>query len=241
MHGSRPIIGITFSARVRDDRATRQAADAYRVALETHGAAVMELLPGDETPEVGVLDGLLLAGGVDVDPSLYNETPHAKLGRVERARDDLELALTREAAARGVPILGLCRGAQVLGVAFGGKLHQDLPSDLGTTAHAAEGEAGARHRVRLAEGSRLREILEADEVEVNSFHHQAISQDGQGLRAVAWAEDGVIEAVEGGSGGFLLGVQWHPERMTESESARRLFAAFVAAARAYSETQGTRG
>ena len=241
MHGSRPIIGITFSARVRDDEATRRAADAYRVALETHGAEVTELLPGGGLPTVERLDGLLLTGGVDVDPSLYGERPHAKLGRVERARDDLELALTREAAARGVPILGLCRGVQVLGVAFGGKVYQDLPSDLGTSAHAAEGDAGARHRVRLAAGSRLREIIGQDEVEVNSFHHQAISVVASGLRAVAWAEDGVIEAVEGESGGFLLGVQWHPERMTESEPARRLFAAFVAAAGAYAEMKGTRG
>ncbi len=199
------------------------------------------MLPGDETPEVARLDGLLLAGGVDVDPSLYGEPPHARLGRVERDRDDLELALTREAAARGVPILGVCRGAQVLGVAFGGKLHQDLPSDLGTRVHAAEGDAAARHRVRLAAGSRLRGILETDEVEVNSFHHQAISVVASGLRAVAWSEEGVIEGVESEPGGFLIGVQWHPEQMSESEPARRLFAAFVKAAETYAATKGTRG
>jgi putative glutamine amidotransferase len=241
MHGSRPIIGVTFSARVSNDEATRRAASAYLGALEEHGAEVVEMLPDGEAPAVEGLDGLLLAGGVDVDPSLYGDPPHSRLGRVERDRDDLELAAAREATARGVPILGICRGAQVLGVAFGGRLYQDLPSDLGTTAHAAEGDAGARHWVRLAAGSQLKRILGADKVEVNSFHHQAISQVGEGWRAVAWAEGGAIEAVEGESGGFLIGVQWHPERMVEDKSSRRLFAAFVQAAQDYAATKGTRG
>jgi putative glutamine amidotransferase len=175
---------------------------------------------------------------VDVDPSRYGEARHPKLGKVERDRDDLELELTRRATALGMPVLGICRGAQVIGVAFGGKLHQDLVSCVGSAAHEAEGERGARHTVRLATGSRLQEVLGVEQVEVNSFHHQANSVLGAGLRAVAWAEDGVIEGVEGEAGGFLLGVQWHPERSMESEATRRLFTALVAAARAYARGKG---
>lgn len=197
-----------------------------------HGTEVAEFVAGEGRPDVAGLGGLLLAGGGDVDPRWYGEVPHPKLRAVDRQRDEMELGLTRAAMAAGRPVLGICRGAQVLGVVFGGKLCQDLPSEAGTTAHAAEGRAGTRHRVRVASGSRLHWIVGADEVEVNSFHHQANAGLGDGLRAVAWAEDGVIEGVEGDSDGFLLGVQWHPERMIASEVTRRLFATFVEAARA---------
>jgi len=241
MRDFRPIIGVTLSAQVRMDTASRQAAEAYCQALTAQGADTVELVPGEMPPRVEVLDGLLLAGGVDVGPDHYGEAGHTRLGRVDPMRDAMELPLTRQAAAQGLPVLGICRGAQVIAVASGGKLHQDLPSDLGTSAHAVEGEVGARHRVRVAAGSRLGAILGVDALEVNSFHHQAISAVGPGLQAVAWSEDDVVEAVESESAVFLIGVQWHPERMLESESARRLFAVFAEAARDYAKGKGTRG
>jgi gamma-glutamyl-gamma-aminobutyrate hydrolase PuuD len=241
MHNSRPIIAITFSAGVRRNAAARQAAEAYCQAVAAHGAEVMEVVAGEAPPDLGGLEGLLLAGGVDVEPGRYGEAPHPKLGQVEGERDELELGLTRRAMARGIPLLGICRGSQVLGVAFGGKLRQDLPSELGTEAHKARGEVEAWHSVRVAPGSRLHAILQMDSLEVNSFHHQANGAIGAGLRAVAWAEDGVIEAVEGEADGFVLGVEWHPERMAECAANGRLFAAFVESAGEYARARRRRG
>lgn len=235
----RPVIAITFSARVRSDPKLRRLADAYREALGE--AEVREVAAGESTPDLAEIAGLLLAGGVDIDPSRYGEAPHPQLGEVDRERDELELALTREAVASGLPVLGICRGSQVLGVAFGGKLRQDLPSELGAQTHRAEGQEEAWHRVWVQPGSRLHTILQLDSLEVNSFHHQANGTVGPGLQAVAWADDGVIEAVEGTGEGFVLGVEWHPERMTECAANRRLFAAFVASAREYAKAQGRRG
>jgi putative glutamine amidotransferase len=237
MRDSKPVIAITFSASVRSKAAARQAADAYLQALEA--AEALEVVAGEGTPDLAGVDGLLLAGGVDVDPGRYGEAPHPKLGEVERERDELELGLTRRALALGLPLLGICRGSQVLGVAFGGKLRQDLPSELGAETHRTQGKGEAWHRVAVAPGSRLQAILQMDSLEVNSFHHQANGVTGPGLRAVAWAEDGVIEGVEGGADGFVLGVEWHPERMTDCAANGRLFAAFVESARVYA--RGRRG
>lgn len=232
MRDAKPTIGLTLPASVRTQERARQVADAYRAALEAHGAEVVELVAGEASADLTGLHGLLLTGGIaDIDPASYGEPRHPKTVEPEPARDELEFTLVQEATKRGMPVLGICRGAQVLGVAFGAKLVQHLP-DVTALAHTAEGEQGARHRVRFAEGSRLREIVGQEELEVNSFHHQAVL--GGGLRAVAWAEDGTVEAAEGASG-FMIGVQWHPERDLGTEASARLFAAFVGAARTWGE------
>jgi len=234
MHDPRPIIGITFSDRIHREEKARHLAQAYLRAVEAAGGEARPLTPSEPPAAPADLHGLLLAGGVDVDPREYGEARHPKLGEVEADRDRMELELARGAAAAGVPIFGICRGIQVIGVAFGGKLHQDLPSVVPEAGQHQEPEGKRlRHRVRAAAGSRLREILGEEEVEVNTYHHQAISVPGDGLRVVAVAEDGVIEAVEGTGSGFLLGVQWHPERMRSDPRRERLFAAFVAAAAEY--------
>lgn len=181
-------------------------------------------------------DGLLLIGGDDVDPSLYGAEPHPALGAVDLARDRFELALLRVAMARDLPTLGVCRGVQVMNVALGGTLWQDLPSEFsGALAHA--GAYDASHDVDVVPGSRLAAILGIGSsgaggarVAVNSHHHQALRRVAPTLAVTARSPDGVVEASELPSQRFFVGVQWHPERLPDAEATRRLFAAFVAEA-----------
>lgn len=182
------------------------------------------------------LDGLLLAGGVDVAPAEYGEFPHPNLGRVDALRDTTELTLARWALAADLPILGICRGIQMLNVAAGGSLYQDVPAQLPNAGRHAYKPSESpwevpTHHVRVAETSRLAHELGAHSMMVNSFHHQAVKQPATGLIPVAWADDGVVEGLEGPHQRFVIGVQWHPEGMFLTDPiARRLFAAFVAAA-----------
>jgi len=182
------------------------------------------------------LDGLMLPGGVDVDPHWYEEDPQPGLGRVEPERDMVELALARQALATGVPLLGICRGAQVLAVAAGGRLYQDLARQLPRALkHVQQAPRWhPTHSVSIAPGSMLGELLGVNSLRVNSFHHQAIRVIPGGFAASAWAPDGVIEAIERQGGDhFVLGVQWHPETMWERHAAAlRLFEGLVRAARA---------
>lgn len=164
-------------------------------------------------------DGLLLAGGVDIDPYRFGAAPDPDLGLVDRARDAFELALYRAFRDMGKPVLGICRGIQLVNVAHGGSLHQHLGSVAGTEQHRQKDTTGAPlQRVTLAEGSRLAEAFDSLDLRVNSFHHQAVDHVGDGLRVTARADDGIVEAVEVEDravgrtpGGFVVAVQWHPE------------------------------
>jgi len=213
----RPVIGITFMS---ESRARPEKEAFYLDGLRAAGGEPLPLRPGAE--EEGVpellrrLDGLLLAGGDDVAPELYGEEPHPKLATVDGPRDRLELLLVRAAAAEDRPVLGICRGIQVMNVALGGSLVQDIADQVpGAVDHVQ----GARHAVRVERGSRLYEILGAETLEVTSFHHQAVKRPAAGLRVTARSPDGVIEAVERSGARFLLGVQWHPERLPAGEPA----------------------
>ena len=180
------------------------------------------------------VDGLCIPGGPDIHPSLYGHDAHAMLGPTEPELDAFELALVTEALERGMPLLGICRGAQMINVAMGGTLHQHLPACVdGALAHRQDVDlARSTHPVRVADGSRLAAVVGRDLAEVNSLHHQAVERLGEGLEAVAWAPDGVVEAIEGSGDAFLLGVQWHAEGLVERPGERRLLAAFVASAMA---------
>lgn len=172
------------------------------------------------------LDGLMLIGGGDVDPVLYGAVPHAETGRICPDRDTAELALLRGALSLGLPVLGICRGLQLLNVALGGTLHQHVPDLVGHGGHAGAAGGFARHSVRLRPDGGLAEALGRTALDVPSYHHQAIDRPGAGLRPVAWSDDGLIEAAELAGHPFAVGVQWHPE----ADEDDALFAAFVAAA-----------
>jgi putative glutamine amidotransferase len=162
------------------------------------------------------VDALVLTGGEDMDPAWYQAEPHPKANPPSRERDLFELALFAAARQRELPILGICRGIQVVNVALGGTLWQDLPSERpGPVDHNPEAARSQRtHRVRLQPGSVAASALGGTEVNVNSFHHQAVRELAPKLVATGWSEDGLIEAVEAAPGQpWLLAVQWHPEEM----------------------------
>ena len=188
------------------------------------------------------IDGLLLPGGADVDPAHYGAAPHPAVEDIDQDRDRVELLLCRRAIAEGLPLLGVCRGLQLMNVAMGGTLVQHIPDELPDSElhHDSSVRSGfsrdhLAHAVSVAEGSALAELLEARSVLVNSSHHQAIDQLAPALRASATAADGVIEGVEGPPGGaFCIGVQWHPEAFGQDNPVtRRLFSAFIDAARVH--------
>ena len=161
------------------------------------------------------LDGLVLSGGGDLDPALYGAEPHAEAGAPNPARDSAELELCKAALASGLPVLGICRGLQVINVALGGTLHQHLPDLVGNDSHSPEEAGYGSHKVSVASGSRLAAILGRSEAAVPTHHHQAIDRLGAGLVATAWTDDGMIEAIEWQPGSttapFMVAVQWHPE------------------------------
>jgi len=207
---------------------------AYPRAVARAGGVPLIFPPVDGATDAATLldavDGLLLSGGADIDPVHYRAAPHPALGPVEPERDRLEFALLREAQARKLPVLAICRGLQLANVALGGTLWQDLPSEVGV--HPQSGARTDRvHPIRVREGSRLGEVLPAQRIHVNSFHHQAIRDLAPGLAAVARADDGVIEGIEAVGDWWLLGVQWHPEEFWAETDApdQRLFEALVAA------------
>jgi putative glutamine amidotransferase len=212
---TKPVIGVTLGDGDRPGFHSMRR--DYVRSVEQAGAVPVVLppvAPEDVPALLDRLDGVLLSGGVDVDPLLYGQAPHAKLGKVNRKRDDFELALTRAALDRDRPILAICRGHQVLNVATGGTLVQDIPSQIdGAMEHSASGPRWKRaHAVDLLGPSLLRGILGQDTLAVNSFHHQAADRIGEGLVVTARSpEDGVVEALEMPSRRFVVAVQWHPE------------------------------
>lgn len=213
----------------------------YLDSLEAAGVRVRVLDPDRDDPEevCRAVDGLLLPGGHDVDPAIYGEPPHATYEAAPVGRDAFELALARLAVHADVPLLAICRGLQVLNVALGGSLVQDIPSHVASTVSHGGPVTPARpkdhlaHTIVLSPTSRLAEIVRADGgiCEVNSRHHQAIQAIGGGLLVSAVAPDGVVEAVEVPGLRFCLGVQWHPENFSRTRRFQTLFDAFATAAR----------
>lgn len=229
----KPRIGITVSLTIHDDRAVEALERAYVDAVLRAGGIPLVLPacdPADVEAVAAGLDGILLSGGGDVDPAWYGGVPTPELKGVEPGRDAWELALVAHAVEVGLPVLGTCRGAQVLNVALGGSLIAHLPTV--TTAEHCQKDRWAEpvHDVSVQQASTLRAVVGADVLGVNSLHHQAVDRVGTGLRAVAWAGDGVIEAVEGIGTAPLLGVQWHPELLPALDGHPALFSWLVAEA-----------
>ncbi len=230
----RPIIGITGeleAARWRNwIREAVVSPVSYTRAVERAGGTpvVLPPVPASSVPSlIAALDGLLVAGGRDVDPSLYDEAPHDQTDLPDHRRDRFELIMIRAAIDADLPFLAICRGMQVLNVARGGTLIQHLADRLGNDSHKPDPVKLTTHDVQISPGSKLAGVLGGSAL-VPSMHHQAINRLGTGLTTVAWTEDQVIEAVELTGHRFGIGVQWHPE---EGDDAR-IFEALVTAAKA---------
>ena len=237
----RPLIGITTSelrpgtlrTLLREGLAPHDElmlGTTYPKALDAAGAIPVVLAPVDlrAVPElVARLDGICLAGGPDLDPTLYGAVArHPELGATNAEHDAFELAVARAADVAGLPMLGICRGAQALNVARGGTLHQHVDGH-----RQVESAAAPTQRVAVAPDSLLAAVTGAgDTLAINSFHHQAVDILGAGLRVVARAADGTVEAIEDPARPFVLGVQWHAETLTERPEHGALFAALVGAA-----------
>jgi putative glutamine amidotransferase len=237
---TRPFIGITTWRRFIDtDLGTGRPAHSlgteYAAPIEAAGGAVVLLPPTAGVDEVlDRLDGLVLSGGEDVHPSLYGAEPQD--GKTyDSARDGYEIALALGARERGLPVLAICRGLQVSTVAFGGSLIVDIPAtEHHHPVRGADEQLSARHPVAFAEDSRLAALYGTTARIVNTIHHQSVDVPAPGLHPVAWAPDGIVEAVEADGDWPFWAVQWHPEKMIDPEEAaeeRPLFAAFVEAAR----------
>jgi putative glutamine amidotransferase len=229
----KPIIGVTRCSRLDD----------YISSVEQAGARA-RVLEVSESPRklLTEVEGILLTGGGDIDPVLYGEDRHPTVEDAEPGRDEFEIDLARRAVAADVPLLAICRGVQVLNVAAGGTLVQDIPSATGSgVPHSvASPKDAVAHPVSVTPGSRLARALGASvdaarTCRVNSRHHQSIARVGAGLVTSATSPDGVVEAIESESAVFCLGVQWHPENFWRTGEFSPLFEAFVAAARRRSE------
>ena len=208
------LIGLS----VNHKEGTSRIADAYvNAVLKAGGTPVLIPLITDEKvleEIVSRIDGLVLSGGGDMDSSLYSEEKHSSVESYDLERDRYDMALVKQAAERQLPILGICRGSQVINVTFGGSLIQDIPSQIpeSTVNHnQEEAREVATHSVTVNPELQLYQIVHAERIMVNSFHHQAIKDIAPGFEAVAWADDGVIEAIESTEEKAILGIQWHPE------------------------------
>jgi putative glutamine amidotransferase len=230
----RPRIGITTYHRTGEDRLAFSLPAAYVDAVRLAGGVPLLLPPGEERPEelLAAVDGIVFGGGGDLDPSLFDGERHHTNYSMCVERDAFELGLMRAALERRVPTLGICRGMQVLNVVLGGDLHAHLPDVVGEEiAHRVDRSAHTHHPVRVEAGSRLAGVLGETQVVVASWHHQGVRRLGAGLRPVAWAGDGTVEALELERAPQVQAVQWHPELQAETGSPQlRLFRELVARA-----------
>lgn len=224
------LIGISAYARSGQPQSF-SLPSGYVDAVRRAGAVPVVLPPGEPEPArlLETLSGLIVSGGGDINPSAYGGRQHETVYSVCEERDAFEFALTRAALAdTRVPLLCICRGLQVLNVVCGGTLHVHLPEHYGErVAHRLPPRNTSMHPVRIDPDSRLAHILGRTDAEVRSWHHQAVDVLGDGLRPVAWAEDGVIEAVEHVEHPWCIGVQWHPEMQLDDAAQQRLFRALV--------------
>lgn len=232
-----PLIGVT---------ATNQKwAANYVQAINSVGASpevLIDITPQEAIEKLGKLDGLLITGGVDVDPQLYGETPHPNTQPANKVRDAFEVAIIREAVKRDMPLLGICRGMQIMNVALGGKLIQDMAGHKGI-----DGREEVFHEIFISPGSKLALMIGQGHGGfplVNSIHHQGLdnARVAKGLRAVAFSpKDGIVEALESTSNTFVMGVQWHPERFDHMPPMNAKFKNLFGALAHYAENTRPQG
>ncbi len=234
----RPLIGIPCAGNLRSRTNYRRFAigKSYCHAIELAGGApvLIPLLEDEQALQAvyAQLDGLLLAGGGDIEPRHFSQKPLTRLGGVDRSRDRVELLLTRRAFEDDLPILAICRGVQMLAVALGGTLIQDIPAQIPGALRHDYHHGHARnylgHEIAVERGTRLADILATETTGVNSLHHQSVQSTPPAIRVAARAPDGVIEAIEAPGRRFALGVQWHPEELRDDDPRMaRLFTTLV--------------
>jgi len=211
----------------------------YLESVRRAGGEPIEVVVGDESPEqiLSRVDGLMLTGGGDVDPTLYGEKPHDTFEAAETGRDQFEIALAKAAIKQGIPLLAICRGMQVLNVAMGGTLYQDIPSQVTGALHHSvpQPRAASAHEVWISKGSVLSALLkdhmeDGETCHVNSRHHQSVKEVASGFEVTATSPDGVIEAMEKPGASYCVAVQWHPENFWRTGEFRELFEGLVQAA-----------
>jgi len=229
-----PIILVTTGISSQEGKTSLcQCGNTYLKALVDSGAypVILAPIPDKETIKrlLNGVDGLLVTGGGDIDPELYGESRHPKCGMPNSDRDETEISAVQIAVEMGLPVFGICRGHQVLNVALGGTLIQDIPSLVPNhVTHTEEGNRRPLHCVDLVDETMLKDIECETSIMVNSIHHQAVKQLGKGLKVSARSEDGVIEAIESTDGKPIMSVQWHPEENTdEYPQFKKLFEWFV--------------
>lgn len=237
----KPWIGITCTRmQTSGQRGGSFVTDAY-VSAVRHAGGIPILLPIVDEEELNRawfdrIDGLLLSGGEDIDPRFFNEDPHPQLGQIVPERDRQEIWLSRWAISEDKPLLAICRGIQILNVALGGGMVQDIGSQVvQPIQHSQKAPfSHASHNIEIESGTKMENIAGGMATYVNSFHHQSVGEVAPGFVVSAWAGDGVTEAIESVDHPFAVGVQWHPEFLVQTEEhAKRLFKAFIESARKF--------
>jgi putative glutamine amidotransferase len=242
----KPLIGIGADVK-QSGSGGREQAFGYMNYIDAvlRGGAIPVIIPPQPQNVddlLASLDGVLLAGGRDCDPALYGEQPHPTVEPMDTRRQGNDLALAKAARERGIPTLGVCLGLQVMSVAAGGTLIQDISEETGTSVvHESEPGDRARHEIRVEKGTALDAILKETALVVNSSHHQAVRSPGEGLRVSAWALDGIVEGIEDPAHPFYIGVQWHPEDMPGEASAEKIFDAFIQSAMKHARSRNGGG
>ena len=235
---SQPLIGITSSlTRNRAGSLIYQVGQAYVNAIEKAGGTVL-ILPitqSDATLEslISQLDGILFSGGGDITLKHFNGAPHPQVYGVQPERDEFEFQLLERSLASDIPLLAICRGIQILNVAFGGDLYTHIADQVeGALKHdwfPGYPRDKIAHNVKLQPNSKLHKVFNQDMIDVNSLHHQGIARVGDGLAATAFAPDGLVEGLEVKDSNFAVGVQWHPECLPNDPQMQKLFTAFISA------------
>lgn len=219
------------------DEFAKKNFDNYKNVIEEHGGKVCFLVGNEKSIAefVDGIHGLLLPGGGDIHPDNFNQAWHPKIKYVDEDRDDLELSLFRAAYDKDIPVFGICRGIQIMSVAMGGELYQDIDTEYPNKAltHPAVNKKDSKHTIKIESDSKLYSIIGENVVEVNSAHHQAVDNNnyGDGFDITAHSSDGIIEVIENPSRPFMIGVQYHPERMLSTpefrEHRHKLFRKFI--------------